>query len=89
MSSARQSATRTHHRLDSGADNMHLTDLEIVRILDLCARIARAQTPSDIPALPDGFDGGQTMRNVRRRALPTDAMVELGALLAQAAGTDE
>jgi hypothetical protein len=68
---------------------MHFADLEIVKVLDLCERIARAQSLSDIPDLPAGYDGGQTMRDARRRALPTDAMVELGALLAQAAGTDE
>jgi hypothetical protein len=61
---------------------MHtFTDEEIIRVLHLTATIAAATFPKDIPALPDGFDGGQELKDARRRALPLDAMTELGAIL--------
>jgi hypothetical protein len=65
------------------AKNMtiELTDGQIVRVLDLCEKIAK--TRRDLPAAPEGFDVSLEIAKHLRKNLEAqnDVLVELGALL--------
>jgi hypothetical protein len=61
--------------------SIQMTDQQIVRVLELCERIARIK--NELPAAPRGFEVGLEIAKALRSSIEAqnDALTELAALL--------